>query len=77
MPDTRPPKPSIYNDLGYEEDIPSSERPHPTSSDVVSDFTDTINSTFKQRSKCLCLPKKELLEVDIKKRCDYKCLYCY
>ena len=32
-------------------------------------------SSFKQRKTCLCLPKKELLEV--RGRCSHECLYCY
>lgn len=34
-------------------------------------------SMTKQRVSCECLPKKELITVERKQRCPYKCLYCY
>lgn len=41
-------------------------------------FKNTISeSKNKQRSSCLCLPKKELITVERKQRCPYECLYCY
>lgn len=33
--------------------------------------------SFKQRPLCMCLPKVELISVDEKQQCPYKCIYCY